>query len=382
MLPTTLPMLPTMLVVVSTMAASSSGQGRRAPPADSDCRFWSSSSPSIPSLAEGSSSPSVFYWWDRARALCLPCRRCMGVRVTLDPCTLLRDTVCGDRGQLDTTQDHGADYGQEGEDGEAIMHYESMEAEAKDEDEVFGEEVEEERRGEERSPTRAILRHRMVERGHSLKGRQAGRASDYGQPAFFEEPAAARENSVVEQGERPILDVVREFLTTNRSLSAGEKRAMESWVRRGSPPRGFQAEQAVARRARSTTAMALADTEGFDGVERDGLDPDATTKSAGDSAFREIFHLLEDEESKAEEGLEDITVEDKAGKKSKLATLQYILASVSCVVVLLLLLLLALLLKHKLSSKFKLFDETSKSRAKCKADADFHKFICHSSLFA
>ena len=40
-------------------------------------------------------------------------------------------------------------------------------------------------------------------------------------------------------------------------------------------------------------------------------------------------------------------------------TLRYLLAGGSCVVLLLLLLLLAILLKSKLSSKFKLFDETS-----------------------
>ena len=76
-------------------------------------------------------------------------------------------------------------------------------------------------------------------------------------------------------------------------------------------------------------------------------------------APREIFHLLEDEGARVRGevrgGRSRGTFEGQEGRD----TLRYLLAAGSCVVLLLLLLLLALLLKSKLSSKFKLFDETS-----------------------
>merc|ERR1719362_1969679 len=66
--------------------------------------------------------------------------------------------------------------------------------------------------------------------------------------------------------------------------------------------------------------------------------------------------MLEDGGKKAQEELA-IVVKDKGGKKTNLDVLQYTLATVSGLAFLLLLLLLAILLKRKLASKFKLFDE-------------------------
>ena len=279
-----------------------------------------------------------------------------------------------------------------------ILHYEAPIEKDDDEEEVFGERRTEERRmGEEKSPTRDILKHRMRERGDfgSLKKGTVDAPglenhSDFGRPAFFEEEEDPQVgNSVVDQGERPIVDVVREFLTTNSTLSPEQRQGVARWIRRGKKSRermtttgvisnkerkqprrggkgtqGFQAEQAPlpnvgeqgtsTRRARSTTSDI-----GFDGIEHDNFDVDSTTQSAGDSAFRKIFHMLEDGGRKAKEELE-MVVKDKGGKKTNLDVLQYALATVSGLAFLLLILLLAILLKRKLASKFKLFDEKSR----------------------
>merc|ERR1712107_649847 len=66
-------------------------------PVDTDCRFWSPSSPPSPRslLSITANSPSVFYWWDSNTARCLPCSRCRGSLVTLQACTILSDTKCG-----------------------------------------------------------------------------------------------------------------------------------------------------------------------------------------------------------------------------------------------------------------------------------------------
>ena len=272
-----------------------------------------------------------------------------------------------------------------------ILHYEAPVEKDDDEEEVFGERRTQERGvGEEKSPTRDILRHRMRERGDfgSLKkGADAPGLedhSDFGKPAFFEEEEDPQlGNSVVEQGERPIVDVVREFLTTNSTLSPEQRQGVARWIRRGKKSReritemgkkerkqlrrggkgtqGFQAEQAPLAEEVTSTRRARSSTSdlGFDGIEHDNFDFDSTTQSAGDSAFRKIFHMLEDGGKKAQEELA-IVVKDKGGKKTNLDVLQYTLATVSGLAFLLLLLLLAILLKRKLASKFKLFDEKSR----------------------
>ena len=110
-------------------------------------------------------------------------------------------------------------------DEEAILHYEAPTEKEDDEEEVFGERRTEERQKDENSPTRDILKYRMRERGdlRSLKkatmqgGLDVGDGlethSDYGQPAFFEEEEDPGErNQVVDQAERPIVDVVRRNL--------------------------------------------------------------------------------------------------------------------------------------------------------------------------
>ena len=57
-----------------------------------------------------------------------------------------------------------------------------------------------------------------------------------------------------------------------------------------------EVEGTSTRRVRSTTSDL-----GFDGIEHDDLDVDSTTQSAGDSAFRKIFHMLEEGGRKAAE---------------------------------------------------------------------------------
>ena len=288
---------------------------------------------------------------------------------------------------------------EEDEDEKAILHYEAPVEKDGDEEEVFGERRTEERMmGEEKSPTRDILKHRMRERGDlgflkkgTLKGVDVPgveNRSDFGKPNFFEEELDPQlGNRVVDQAERPIVDVMREFLTTNSTLSPEQRQGVERWIRRGKKSRertattrgviakerkqtrrggkgtqGFQAEQAPlpeeatsTRKARSTTSDI-----GFDGIEHDNFDVDSTTQSVGDSAFRKIFHMLEDGGRKAQEELEIVVKDNKGGKKSNLALLQCALAIVSGLAFLLLIFLLAILLKRKIASKFKLFDEKSR----------------------
>ena len=311
--------------------------------------------------------------------------------------------MCGSRSDLEVIGDEEEDeevYTDDQYEDDPILHYEAPIEKDDDEEEVFGERRTEERRmvGEEKSPTRDILKHRMRERGDfgslkkgTVEAPGSENHSDFGKPAFFEEEEDPQVgNSVVDQGERPIVDVVREFLTTNSTLSPEQRQGVARWIRRGKKSRermttsggliskkerkqprrggkgtqGFQAEQAPlpdivgeegssTRRARST----ISDI-GFDGIEHDNFDVDSTTQSAGDSAFRKIFHMLEDGGRKAKEELE-MVVKDKGGKKTNLDVLQYALATVSGLAFLLLILLLAILLKRKLASKFKLFDEKS-----------------------
>ena len=146
-------------------------------------------------------------------------------------CNLLSDTICGSRSELKMLDVEGEDdevydnmYDPD-PDEEAILHYEAPTEKEDDEEEVFGERRTEERQKDGNSPTRDILKYRMRERGdlRSLKkatmqgGLDVGDGlethSDYGQPAFFEEEEDPGErNQVVDQAERPIVDVVRQNL--------------------------------------------------------------------------------------------------------------------------------------------------------------------------
>jgi len=408
-------MLPQFVFFLGTFSASIEAQARQAP-VDSDCRFWPPGSrPSIASLRAVTSGTSVFYWWENVSGRCLPCSRCPADQVTIKGCNLLSDTICGSRSELKMLDVEGEDdevydnmYDPD-PDEEAILHYEAPTEKEDDEEEVFGERRTEERQKDGNSPTRDILKYRMRERGdlRSLKkatmqgGLDVGDGlethSDYGQPAFFEEEEDPGErNQVVDQAERPIVDVVRQFLTTNSTLSPVQRQGVARWIRRGKKSRdmttrskattrtwlaratmtsskessqvrrggkgtqGFQAEQALlpevegtsTRRVRSTTSDL-----GFDGIEHDDLDVDSTTQSAGDSAFRKIFHMLEEGGRKANSELEAVVKNTKGDKKNNLAILQYALAAVSGLALLLLAFLLVILLKKKLSSNFKLFDE-------------------------
>ena len=142
---------------------------------------------------------------------------------------MLSDTKCGSRSELKMLDEQREDdevydnmYDPD-PDEEAILHYEAPTEKEDDEEEVFGERRTEERQKDENSPTRDILKYRMRERGdlRSLKkatlrgGLDVGDGlethSDYGQPAFFEEEEDPGErNQVVDQAERPIVDVVRQ----------------------------------------------------------------------------------------------------------------------------------------------------------------------------
>ena len=226
----------------------------------------------------------------------------------MQPCTRHQDTVCGSREELEEQRRGQGDQeygGLEEQEEEGVMHYESMDTKEAEE-EVFGERMLAEGGGNGgRSPTRAILAQRMEERGDTLKhGRLEGGGrggEQYGLPTFFQEDEDGGQNSVVEQGERPILEVVKEFLTTNSTLSPTERKGVARWSRRGGRKgakgdkrtQGFQAEQALEeerelttrrRRARSTTAAQ--DMEDYDGIEHNDLDTGVSTTSAGDSAFR------------------------------------------------------------------------------------------------
>ena len=155
------------------------------------------------------------------------------------PCNLLSDTICGSRSELQMLNEEGDDdevydnMFDADPDEEAILHYEAPTEKEDDEEEVFGERRTEERQKDENSPTRDILKYRMRERGdlRSLKkatmrggldvvGDGLETHSDYGQPAFFEEEDDPGErNRVVDQAERPIVDVVRQNLISVQTFS-------------------------------------------------------------------------------------------------------------------------------------------------------------------
>ena len=81
------------MALVLLLAWGAEGARLAPPPPGTDCRFWSPSSPPPLASLEGMvDSPVVFYWWDAAKARCLPCTICWCLPCTF--CWCLPCTFC------------------------------------------------------------------------------------------------------------------------------------------------------------------------------------------------------------------------------------------------------------------------------------------------
>ena len=108
------------MALVLLLAWGADGARLAPPPPGTDCRFWSPSSPPPLATLEGMADPPVvFYWWDAAKARCLPCTICSQARATVTSCSLLSDTRCGDREQL--KEDNSTSAPDTKEDGEDMQ---------------------------------------------------------------------------------------------------------------------------------------------------------------------------------------------------------------------------------------------------------------------
>ena len=204
-------------ILISLVAARTRLAGHQ--PIDTDCRFWSPSSPpSLHSLLSMTSSPSVFYWWDTNRAQCLPCSRCRGSLVTLQPCTILSDTKCGARAELEQmlglTVEGEADYWEGAGEVREFSGQNNEDHQREEQEEVWGRQRLREGAGGEVEGARLLLREGLVERGGG-KTVEAGTGpeSQFGRPSFY--TPQEQEEAKKERSARPILDIMRQFLRKN-----------------------------------------------------------------------------------------------------------------------------------------------------------------------
>ena len=356
-------------------------------PIDTDCRFWSPTSPpSLHSLLSMTSSPSVFYWWDTTRAQCLPCSRCKASLVTLQPCTILSDTKCGAREKVDQMLGLTAG-GMDGEtdywDGAGELREFSRPGndgrEREDQEEVWGRQRLREGAGSEVEGARLLLREGLVDRGGKMVQSGAGAESQFGRPSFY--TSKDQEVGRKEHGARPILDIMRQFLRKNiteKPWRAGKRggRGRVRGSRRTTSTTTTTTTTTTATTPETTTEEVWSwqpaqfnnaferefnnepedelyrdenyeseqtkyeiETENDFGIEHDEVEEVvSSTISPGDAAIRELFHMIESGRENLETAVEQVP--------EHITFLQQLLIAASSILVLLVLALVLLLLKR------------------------------------
>ena len=375
--------------IVLTMVAARTRISGHQQPIDTDCRFWSPTSPpSLHSLLSmTSSSPSVFYWWDTSRAQCLPCSRCRGSLVTLHPCTILSDTKCGAREELEqmlglTVESGESDYweGAGGEVREFSDDGQNIEGGQREEqEEVWGRQRLREGAGGEVEGARLLVREGLVERGGKLvQAGGMGPESQFGRPSFY--TPQEQEEAKKERGARPILDIMRQFLrknvtekpwrsgkrvgrgrirgsrrttttttTTTTTATTPETTTKEVWAWQ---PAKFN--NAIERDFNIEREDELYGDDNYDseptkyeienendyGIEHDVVEElVSTTISPGDAAIRELFHMIESGRDDLETAVEQVP--------EHITLLQQLLIGASSILVLLILALVILIVKRR-----------------------------------
>ena len=141
--------------------------------------------------------------------------------MTLQACTILSDTKCGARKDLEHMlgSDDEADYW-EGAGGELkeFSGENAITGEKEEQEEVWGRQRL--REGSSSSGVegaRLLLREGLVERDSKVQQAQiaTGPESQFGRPSFYREQEQDRELRRQSGGARPILDIMRQFLRKN-----------------------------------------------------------------------------------------------------------------------------------------------------------------------
>jgi len=295
--------------------------------------------------------------------------------------------------------DYNGEKEEEEEDGEAVMVY-NAEGPFETTPEVYGkQQFHSAGEWDSDSPTSEIVKKRLNESGQLNRQKLLQEeASPYGLPTFYSN-ADKETNNAVPPNARPIVEVAKEFLsdrlsdkTSNlkdekktrkfkslRALLQGDKDGLQAdaeatyeavttaWYQPDAKENALNKTKPILHpelfdnnsRAFLHTVESETDNQTEEegssnfGVQHDETDTDLTTVSPGDTAFRELFHLLEDEGKDIQGKLQ------KSVDQPKDLYLETVLGLVCLFVLLLLCFLAYILLKTRVRSKFHLLDDQS-----------------------
>ena len=308
--------------------------------------------------------------------------------MTLQACTILSDTKCGARKDLEHMLggDDEADYW-EGAGGELreFSGENTITAEKEEQEEVWGRQRL--REGSSSSGVegaRLLLREGLVERDSEVHHSQiaTGPESQFGRPSFYREQEQGRD---VRQrgGARPILDIMRQFLrknVTERPWRSGKRVSSRGRVRSSrrsttsttttttttttaTTPETTTEDPWEWRSAQSSNTLdRMYDIEGeqlYDdddyeaeltkykmenendyGIEHDLVDEiESTTESRGDLAIRELFHMIESGRDNIETAVEQVP--------GNVTLLQQLLIAASSVLLILIVALVGITVKRR-----------------------------------
>ena len=307
--------------------------------------------------------------------------------MTLQACTILSDTKCGARKDLEHMlgSDDEADYW-EGAGGELIEFSgeNTITAEKEEQEEVWGRQRL--REGSSSSGVegaRLLLREGLVERDVHQAQEATGPESQFGRPSFYREQEEDRETVRQRGGARPILDIMRQFLrknVTERPWRSGKR------VNRGRVRSSRRSTTSTTTTTTTTTTATtpetttedpwqwrsshssntldrkydiegeqLYDDDDYDaeltkykkmenendyGIEHDVVDElESTTESRGDLAIRELFHMIESGRDNIETAVEQVP--------GNVTLLQQLLIAASSVLLILIVALVGITVKRR-----------------------------------
>jgi len=309
--------------------------------------------------------------------------------VTLQACTILSDTKCGARKDLEhmLDSDDEADYweGAGGELKEFSGENNAITAEKEEQEEVWGRQRL--REGSSSSGVegaRLLLREGLVERDSEVHHSQStGPESQFGRPSFYREQEEDREVRRQRGGARPILDIMRQFLRKNvterpwrsgKRVSRGRVRSSRrsttstttttTTTTTATTPETTTEDPWEWRSAQSSNTRdrkydiegeQLYDDDDYDaelrkyqkietendyGIEHDVVDElESTTESRGDLAIRELFHMIESSRDNIETAVEQVP--------GNVTMLQQLLIAASSVLLILIVALVGITVKRR-----------------------------------
>jgi len=385
---------------------------RLLPPLETDCRFWLDAAAHARRLRHYQSSVNqrVFFWWNSKRGSCNQCTRCSSQKgmVTFIPCGYLRDTRCISQDEMNKILQQRRDmyypdeqeYIEEtdnDEKDEAVVIY-NADKPVENSPEVFGKR-QLHSAGESNSPTNEILQKRLNESGQLDRQKLLHvDSSPYGMPTFYTNSDKGTKNAVA-PNVRPIVEVAKEFLSdrisgetsTSRYLKEGRGfKSLKKLLRTFTTSYPFVQNMnydTTSRTVLETTTKEIKttveiqsessfhpinqnprpffndqeddeelnteETSSDYGIKHEEIDNDITTSSAGDTALRELFHMLEDNKDEMRNKVSN-SVETFSNKH-----LESIFGIISLVVLILFCVLCYILFKSRARSKFQILDDQS-----------------------